>query len=67
MEDFCIGYRCKEPPLWDVIAVACVCLEEAEWIDAEQQLQEYDSMFDSNSDSHNTERDPHNLRRYWFF
>ena len=64
MEDFCVGYHCDEPQ-WRVIAVACVCFENALWEDAEVKLKEYDSMFDSRVDSNVAEEDLHSLKRYF--
>jgi hypothetical protein len=56
---------------WDVVAVACVCFEKPLWDKAEQELKEYDAMFNSSTNemhwdtsNESSLEEINNLKRY---
>ena len=67
MKDYCLSYYCEngaETTGWSVVAEACVCFEDAIWEDANVQLEEYDSLFNTTLSTNSKGSELHSLRRY---
>ena len=70
VDNHCLAYKCEDmgqgdKPVhkWEVVAQACVCIENELWQNAEKQLKNYDSMFNSMSVSSNLNPPVQSLKR----
>ena len=49
--------------MWSLVAEACVCFDDALWIDAKEELKEADSLFESTTEIKPKGSNLHALRR----
>ena len=63
VEDFCLAYHCKMGTEWVVDGEACICTGDELWADANTKLREFDSMFNTNLKTNDTDNETQLLRR----